>query len=398
MTFIRPRLKRHLHAATPLGPDGTPRPQGTGVAFHYGHERGIALEEVDEAQLLLLSLLNGQHTFDEIVTRLQAHDANITGEDVSQQIDQLAELSLIEDAGVTPPDHLTEADVERYAGQIRFFSILDTTGKQRFEMQGRLKNARVTVLGLGGLGSNVLTGLVAAGVGFIRGVDGDTVEMSNLNRQVLYNVADVGQPKALAAAAQIQRFNPDVIFEPLCEFIDSPERVIEIIQDVDVVALCADAPPSMFMWVNSAAFATGVPFITGGYRGVTTEVGPFVVPFSTSCLGCNDPRHPEPPPAELSWINEGFRLRHPTSYITTAAAASLTCGEIIKHITGFATPVTYNTMYTLDFESLTLTASALPRSPHCSICGDATQHDAAHKTPTPATVPPAVAPVLPERS
>jgi bacteriocin biosynthesis cyclodehydratase domain-containing protein len=62
--------------------------------------------------------------------------------------------------------------------------------------------------------------------------------------------------------------------------------------------------------------------------------------------------------------------------MTTSAAASLTCGEIIKHITGFATPATYNAMYTLDFESLTLAASPLPRDPHCAICGDAAQHTA----------------------
>ncbi len=376
MAFIRPRFKRHLHAVTPLDPDGTPRSQGTDVAFHYGHERGVALENVDEAQLLLLSLLNGEHTFDEIVARLQAYDANITAEDVSEQLDQLAALSLIEDAGISPPDALTESDLERYAGQIRFFSILDTTGKQRFEMQARLKNARVAVLGLGGLGSNVLTGLAAAGVGFMRGVDGDSVEISNLNRQVLYSVDDIGQPKALAAAAHIRRFNPDITFEPLREFINSQERVAEIIRDVDVVALCADAPPAMFMWVNDAAIAAGVPFITGGYRGIIAEVGPFVVPFATSCLACGQPLRPEPPPASLSWIEESFWLRHPTSYMTTSAAASLTCGEIIKHITGFATPATYNAMYTLDFESLTLATSPLPRDPHCAICGDAAQHTA----------------------
>jgi len=393
MAFIRPCLKRHLHAVTPLDPAGVPRPQGTDIAFHYGHERGIALEDVDEAQLLLISLLDGQYTFDEIMARLQAHDAGITAGDISQQLDQLAELSLIEDAGVTPPDALTETDLERYAGQIRFFSILDTSGKQRFEMQARLKRARVTVLGLGGLGSNVVMGLAAAGVGFIRGVDGDSVEMSNLNRQVLYDVGDFGTSKALAAAEQVRRFNPSIVFEPLHEFLESPERIAEVIKDTDVVALCADAPHSIFVWVNSAALATGVPFISGGYRGTAAEVGPFVVPFTTSCLGCNMPLQPEAPPVPLAWVNEAFWLRHPTSYITTAAAASLTCGEIIKYLTGFATPVTYNSMYTLDIEHLTLTSVPRARDPHCAVCGGGTRTAAARSA-----APVSAAVALPENS
>ena len=300
MGFIRPQIKRHLHSGTPTphNPDGSSNQQETRVGFHYGHERGVVIEDVDEAQLLLLSLLDGEHSFDEIVTRLQAHDANITAEDVAEQLDQLAELSLIEDLGVAPPPQLCATDLERYAGQIRFFSILDTTGKQSLEMQGRLKAARVLVRGLGGLGCNVLTGLAAAGVGFIRGVDGDTVEMSNLNRQVLYDVADIGQPKALAAAAHLQRFNPEITFEPLNEFIESPERIIEISRDVDLIALCADAPREMAGWVNAAALATGTPYIMGVYRGMSAEVGLFVVPGITSCLGCNVPQMPGPPPLQ----------------------------------------------------------------------------------------------------
>lgn len=368
MAFVRPCLKRHLHANGLVVAGAAPANQGVSLAFHYGHERGIALEEVDEAQLLLISLLDGQHSFDEIVAQLQAHDAAITAEDVSQQLDQLAELSLIEDAGVTPPHDLTESDLARYAGQIRFFSILDTSGKQRFEMQARLKRARVAVLGLGGLGSNVVMGLAAAGVGYIRGVDGDTVEMSNLNRQVLYDTGDVGQPKALAAAEQIRRFNPGITFEPLQAFLESPEQIAEVIQDMDVVALCADSPRAIFIWMNSAALATGIPFIAGGYRGTTAEVGPFVIPFVTSCLGCNQPPQLESPPASLAWVNEAFWLRHPTAHFTTAAAASLTCGEIIKHLTGFATPATYNAVHTLDFERLALSASPRDRDPNCPEC------------------------------
>ncbi len=385
MSFSMPCLKRHLHAVTPLDPDGMPRPQGSGIAFHYGHERGIVLEDVDAAQLRLLSLLDGQHTFDDIVARLQAHDPAITASDVAETLDQLAELGLVEDAAASVPDSLTATDLTRYAGQIRFFSILDTSGQQRFEMQARLKRARVAVLGLGGLGSNVVMGLAAAGVGFIRGVDGDTVELGNLNRQVLYDFADIGQPKVAAAAAQMQRFNPDVQFEPVQRFLDGPEQIAELIRDVDVVAMCADSPRSIMMWMNSAALATGTPFITGGYRGMAAEVGPFVVPFETACLACLDIERPPDAPEELAWIEESYWLRHPTTYTVSSLAASLTCADIIKYLTGFAQPATCNLVYELDIERFAMSTSPRPRNPQCAACATRPQRDMSVDAATSAT-------------
>jgi bacteriocin biosynthesis cyclodehydratase domain-containing protein len=367
MSFALPRIKRHFHLVRSIPEEASP--SGLALAFHYGRERGVLLHDLDDLQVLLLSLLDGHHSFHEIVTQLQAHDAAVTVEDVAEHLDELARYGLLEEAQISPPAELTPTDLMRYDSQIRFFSVFDTTGRQRYEMQARLKRARVTVLGLGGLGSNIVLGLAAAGVGSLRGVDFDVVELGNLNRQVLYDALQVGQPKALAAAEQLRRFNPAIDFEPVQRRIESPESILEVIEGSDVVAFCADSPPSISLWMNAASLETGIPFIMGGYRGGVAEVGPFVVPFQTACLACQPQEPREHFPDALAWMNAAHRLRHPTSHMVSALAANLACSDLIKYLTGMGEPATYNNLYGLNIEQFTLTPFPLSRSEACVLCG-----------------------------
>lgn len=214
-------------------------------------------------------------------------------------------------------------------------------------------------------------GLAAIGVGFLRGVDFDVVETGNLNRQVLYDVADVGTPKALAAAGQLGRFNPAVRFEPVQKHIQRHQDIIDLIHDTDLVAFCADLPPGISLWMNQAALETGIPFITGGYRGTAAEIGPFVRPYQTSCLGCfpvgQDAGDDEIP--ELAWITKAYWLRHPNIHFVTALAANLICSELFKHLTGLGKPATYNHLYTLDLKQFTLTPTVWESSEVCPFCG-----------------------------
>jgi bacteriocin biosynthesis cyclodehydratase domain-containing protein len=210
------------------------------------------------------------------------------------------------------------------------------------------------------------------GVGFLRGADFDQVEVGNLNRQVLYDVADISKPKVLAAAGQLTRFNPDTVFEPVQREITGPQDIIELAQGVDLVAFCADRPQGIGMWMNQASLTIGMPFIVGGYHGVAAEVGPFVIPSRTGCLVCSevdiaDSGNGEIP--ELAWTGEAFWLHHPNIHFVTALAANLLCSDICKHIIRMGQPATYNHRYILDTEQFTLTSTNIPRSLVCSACG-----------------------------
>lgn len=372
MPFTKPCFKRFLHVKH-LGaqPASSSHSQQT-ISVHYGRERGVILEEIDEAQLLLLSQLDGRHSFEDIVSTLQQQHPQVTAEEVSEALDELLHFGLLEDAAVEPPATLLPSDLERYGSQIHFLSLLDASGTQKYVFQAKLKQARVAVLGLGGLGSNVLLGLAAIGVGSLRGVDGDQVELGNLNRQVLYEVNDLGKPKAFAAAEQLARFNPNVQFEPVQQTITSSQQLGALIEGVDLVVFCADQPREITKWMNQAAFQREIPFIMGGYHGAGAEVGPFVVPFQTACLAC---AHPSLDPdegtiTELAWIEQAAWLRHPNIHFVTALSAHLICAEVCKYLLGNSAPATYNHRYLLDLQQFTLTASALARASNCPQCAN----------------------------
>lgn len=372
MPFALPCFKRYYHARRAL-----PSPTGLydferAIGFHYGREYGVLLEDVDETQMLLLSLLDGHHSYPEIVTLLQKRDSSVTAEDVGEALEDLIRFGLLEDASIQPPADFSSGYLDRYESQLRFLSILDKPGTQKYELQARLKNARVAVLGLGGLGCNVLQGLAAIGIGFLRGVDFDQVEIGNLNRQVLYDMANIGQPKAQAAAEQLARFNPDVAFEPVQRRINGPQDIIDLAQGVDLVVFCADQPCDIGMWMNEAALSADIPFITGGYHGVAAEVGPFVIPTQTACLACSEASVVSAGTSgitELAWTEEAFWLHHPNIYFVTALAANLLCSDICMYFIGTKQPATYNRRYILDAEKFTLTSMDLTRSPECWACG-----------------------------
>src|SRR5262249_30180377 len=159
----------------------------------------------------------------------------------------------------------------------------------------------------------------AAGVGYIRGVDFDVVDLNNLNRQTLYDSGDLGQSKAQAAAAHIRRFNPQITFDPIERRIENAEQVVELIGDVEVVVGCADIPSDIPQWINAAALKTRVPFLGASYNGAIADIGPFVVPFMTSCLECNrfEPHHT---PEQLLWTRDEQWRSHPSVHFVTALA------------------------------------------------------------------------------
>lgn len=166
----------------------------------------------------------------------------------------------------------SQAEKERYKRQ---FS-LDNFGEHK---QAKLKQAKVLVIGAGALGCPVLTYLTAAGVGTIGIVDNDTVELSNLHRQVLYTVDDLGQPKVMAAAARLQRMNPEIIIEAHNE-IFAPENALELVRSYDVIIDGTDNFPTRYL-INDVCVLTGKTNIHGSvvrYAGTVAvfnfEAGP----------------------------------------------------------------------------------------------------------------------------
>jgi molybdopterin/thiamine biosynthesis adenylyltransferase len=151
------------------------------------------------------------------------------------------------------------------------------------EGQRRLKNSRIVVIGIGGLGCASATYLTAAGVGHITLVDFDRVELSDLNRQVLYWEEDRGEKKVLVARRRLSRLNPAIEIIPTFAKI-TKKNVFSIIKDAQVVVDGLDNLPARLM-VNSACVQCKIPYIYGGVsrlRGMVTTI----LPGKTPCLAC----------------------------------------------------------------------------------------------------------------
>jgi molybdopterin/thiamine biosynthesis adenylyltransferase len=275
-----PRLKP-LHNAYRL-PSGNIRVGGAqfGVATE--------LEDGEEGQVwALVGLLDGTRSIDAIVADHARLFPDFDGDSVRAALAALIEAGFVEDAGGPPPDNLTPDELERYARSAHYFSWADVQPRTSpFEIQGRLKAARVSVLGLGGTGSSAAMALVASGVGAVQCVDFDRVEATNLTRQILYLEDDVGRPKVERAVARLRRLNPRVEVTGRELKVESSAHVLELMEGRDLFVLCADLPRQIIEhWVSDAAVRSGTPWVVASYAGPMLVCG-FFIPGTTPCWRC----------------------------------------------------------------------------------------------------------------
>ncbi len=181
---------------------------------------------------------------------------------------------------------LSNEEIRRYARHL----ILPEVGP---EGQARLKAGRVLLVGAGGLGSPAALYLAAAGVGTLGLVDYDTVDESNLHRQVLYGTSDVGRPKLAAAAARLHDVNPNVRVVPFETRLTS-ENALEILADFDVVADGTDNFPTRYL-VNDACVLLGKPNAYASIFRFEGQASVFGAPGGP-CYRC---LYAEPPPPGL---------------------------------------------------------------------------------------------------
>jgi molybdopterin-synthase adenylyltransferase len=205
-------------------------------------------------------------------------------------------------------------DRERYSRQILFQSVGETG-------QLRLLDARVAVVGCGALGSFQAGALARAGVGFLRIVDRDYVELSNLQRQWLFDQCDVEQalPKSVAAARRLAAINSDIRIEPVVADL-TPENVEELLGESDLILDGTDNFETRYL-INDYAVSHSLPWIYGAAVG-SYGISMAVIPAKTACLRCV---YPDAPPGAQPTCETAGVLGS-----VTALIASLQVSEAIK--------------------------------------------------------------------
>ncbi|MCE9581671.1 MAG: HesA/MoeB/ThiF family protein [Planctomycetes bacterium] len=222
--------------------------------------------------------------------------------------------------------------------------------------QRRLLDASVLVVGAGGLGCPAALYLAAAGVGRIAIADHDTVDLTNLHRQVLFTQADIGRPKAEAAAAALRRANPDVTTEALAVRI-TPGNVRGLVKGRSLVVEGTDDAETKFA-VNDACCAEGVPLVIGGVVRWSGQLLA-VLPGRTACYRCVF----EAPPAGDAETCEAAGVIGPAA----GAVGTLMAVEACKILLGTGDPLA-GRMRVLDFLKSTSRDVAWKRRPGCPGC------------------------------
>ena len=226
--------------------------------------------------------------------------------------------------------------------------------------QERLAQARVMVVGAGGLGSPVLAYLAAAGVGRIGIVDDDVVDVTNLQRQILYQTADVGGGKAQLAAERLRALNPQIALDPIPVRFDA-SNARELVRLYDVVVDGTDSFATRYL-INDACVLERKPDVYGSIFRFDGQISIFGTP-GQPCYRC---LYPEPPPPDtVPTCAEGGVLGVLPGIVGTWQA-----NETLKLLLGIGAPL-IGRLAVIDALSGRMREFRIERDPACAICGDA---------------------------
>ena len=351
---MRPRLKRSIVKIE--SPDGD-------VILMQNTGGDVRVGRPDSAERELLTSLDGSHGIEALKKRFGV-------ESVVDTLASLTALGLVEDAA--EEDGLDEAVRERYDRQLRYLADVTTPqGPTPTNCQEKLAGSRVAIFGTGGLGGRVAWELASIGVGELRLLDGDRVELSNLNRQIQYTESQVGLLKVECLADRLRSFNSAIKVEPIAERIEGEERLAEFIDGVDLLIDAADWPAHVVEhWCNSACFSTGVPYIAMSHFPPVARIGPLYVPGVTGCFSCQEIAYRREYPLFDVAIEQ--RRGQPSPAPTLGPACGVTAGlvatEVMHHLTGVTAPMTLGRGYALDLRTMAFETYDVTPEPGCPIC------------------------------
>ena len=251
---------------------------------------------------------------------------------------------------------LSEKELDRYSRQI----MLEEIG---YQGQLKLKQSKVCVVGVGGLGNPITARLAAMGVGKIRIVDRDVIELSNLHRQTMFNEDDVGQVKVETAAKKLRKLNPDIIIEELPVSIND-YTAFDAVDGCDVVIDALDSVNARYS-LNKACIEKKIPFVTGAAVGVTGQSFT-ILPNESACYHCLFPALDEDSMPTCSI--EGV---HPS---ILSIIGGIEVSEAVKIITG-KEPSLRDKVLHVDLENLIFNFTKVSKVEECAVCGAGTKDE-----------------------
>ncbi len=235
--------------------------------------------------------------------------------------------------------------MERYSRQLLVIGV---------EAQERLKKTRVAIVGCGALGTGIAELLARLGVGFIRLIDADYVELSNLSRTHLFEEGDIYKPKAMVCYEKVKKINPEVNVEAIIDVISS-QNVLKYLSDVDYVFDATDNILTRLI-INDACVMLNKPLIYGGVSGLYGSVK-LVVPYKSACLSCF-----------LNYNGDDTNACEVIGVVNTITSviASLEVQEFLNHL--MDQDKNGEELIYVDLKELSFEKIKIERNPYCEAC------------------------------
>ncbi len=247
-------------------------------------------------------------------------------------------------------EELSSKELDRFSRQV----MLEEIG---YNGQLKLKNSKVCVVGTGGLGHPIISRLAAMGVGTLRIIDRDVIELSNLHRQTMFDESDVGQVKVEVAEKKLQKLNPNCNIEALAVSVND-YTALEVVEGCDVVIDALDSVNARYA-LNKACIKFGIPFVTGAAVGVSGQAFT-ILPKQSACYFCMFPELDEDTMPTCSI--EGV---HPS---ILSIVGGIEVAEAVKIIIGKKPSLSERILH-IDLENLDFNSTRTFRAEECPICG-----------------------------
>lgn len=345
-------------------------PASTGELFLMAPgEPHLVVRTPDPADRAVVARLKRDSaTLGELAEHLAAEGVRIGEHELEDKVSALLGAGVARHEA--PPAAPLEPDVAaRFDRQLPYFA---ERGEPAAIQRG-LGDARVVVLGCGGLGTWVLGALASAGVGEFVLVDADHVELSNLNRQILYPADAVGGPKVDAARAWVERFDPSIRVRTVPRYVRGADDLAPLLSGATVLVQAADQPAyDIFRWVDEACVAAGVPFITSGQYPPLIKVGPTYVPGVTACYECHERelRAEFPLYEELAAYRQEQHVSATTLGPASGIVGTMVAMEVVHLLAGFRPLATEGRTLLLDMGTFDARWETVDRDPDCPRCRD----------------------------
>lgn len=256
---------------------------------------------------------------------------------------------------------------DRYSRHSLYYDLIDAPKNS----QEILKSKTVGLVGMGGIGSNVAMVLAGAGVGKLIFSDGDTIELSNLTRQFLYQEEHVNNYKVEQAAKQLSLINSEIELVPVVESISDVTIFDKHFSECDIIILSADSPTEIHEWINLAAIKYGFAYSNAGYIESFGVVGPMVIPGKTACYECYKNEgdlykfldgNQELP----NNLNERFQA--PSYGPLNSMVAAIQANEVIRYLLGVERK-SEGTRLLINSQNYKIYEEVFIKNENCKVCG-----------------------------